>query len=490
MNQRISHLNAGHPLVSTLLAAGCGVACGLLALKVGAPLKFLVLALGLGAALTTILKVEWGLLVLVFITYTNLSDIAIKMHGAPSVAKFFIPLLCIAAIVHRLVNRQPITGWQQAGLLLLAYGMVCFTSLLYAADIGRTQQALVVFAKNSMIVLAVTILLQRGALLRQVVWALLATGLLMGNIGVYQYLTGTFDNTYWGMAQTEIQHIVGELDANRLSGPIADANFFAQLLLPLVALALDRFLREEKLHWRLLALWAGSVSFLAMIFTFSRGAFIALIAMTGLYFVRRPPRPHFLVLALVLTLPLLSLVPAEYIERIATIKQALPLIGDGVSDGAMQGRLGEMLAAGQLFLDHPLLGVGLDNSPLYYQKYTQMLGVSSHLADRSAHSLYIEIAAETGLLGLLAFGAVIFFTFRGLLRSEKALRAAGETQTANLLEAFTIALFGFLVAATFLHDAFPRFLWLLLAIGLAAPTIAANELASRTSADTQKSKNI
>ncbi len=60
-------------------------------------------------------------------------------------------------------------------------------------------------------------------------------------------------------------------------------------------------------------------------------------------------------------------------------------------------------AAVRMALDHPILGVGPDNFRLMYGTY---LGYSRWDSKVRSNSLYLELAATCGLLGLLAFGLV------------------------------------------------------------------------------------
>ena len=98
---------------------------------------------------------------------------------------------------------------------------------------------------------------------------------------------------------------------------------------------------------------------------------------------------------------------------------------------ARPGRLKLWAAAGRLWLDHPLFGVGPDNFRLLYGPYA---GISN--ADPRVHSndMYVEILADVGLVGFVAF---VWFAWRvlgvlvGLARrgttGEHAMVAAGLT---------------------------------------------------------------
>ena len=84
-----------------------------------------------------------------------------------------------------------------------------------------------------------------------------------------------------------------------------------------------------------------------------------------------------------------------------------------------------MIVGLQMFADHPILGVGLGNYPLLYQQYSQRLGIDLRSEIRQAHNLYLEVAAETGLLGLLSFGLLLVVMFWSIWKAHQALAKKG-----------------------------------------------------------------
>jgi O-antigen ligase len=86
--------------------------------------------------------------------------------------------------------------------------------------------------------------------------------------------------------------------------------------------------------------------------------------------------------------------------------------------------------------------------------------------------LYLEIAAERGVFGLIVFGAIIFFTFRQVNRASKKFLLSGNTDLSNLAIAMGISLVTYLISSIFLHDSYPRFFWVLVGICWAMPQSA------------------
>ncbi len=298
----------------------------------------------------------------------------------------------------------------------------------------------------------------------------------MGTVSLHQQITGSFHHEYWGFGQAEIGHITGKSSDYRLTGPIGDPNFYAQILLVLIPLALDRLRYASTAFGRIAAAYALFVCSWTFIFTFSRGGLVALAIALGIMLIRRPPRPIILAVSLLVMLLVLPWVPAEYTARITTIFDAASsLVDEGETDTAMRGRLSENLVGLQIFMDHPLLGVGLNNYPVHYRRYAQHIGLDLRHEDRSAHNLYLQIAAETGLLGLSMFGLLLGVMFHGLRQTYLKLTQMGKTNDAEMVMSFLIAVVGYLMAAVFLHSAYPRYFWLLFGIALATAHIGKTE---------------
>ncbi|MBU1661057.1 MAG: hypothetical protein KKD28_06250, partial [Chloroflexi bacterium] len=299
-------------IVIGLFALMMGAAAGALVVGIPNAMNLFVIVVGLFALLASVARAEWGLLVLVFITYTRFSDIAITFHSAPSTTKSFIALLIMLIIFRWVVYGERPQGWQRSVAFLVGFGVIVFTSLLYAANPEDSQAAIENFVKDAIIVVIITVMLHRKQLLYYVIWTLLGAGIFLGTLSVVQYATGTFNMNYGGFAQAPIQHLIGESSGHRVAGPIGDPNFYAQIMLVLVPLALDRLWSEKRRLLRGIALWALVVCVLTVTLTFSRGAFLALIVAVGVLYLLRPPPVSVVLVTLILVLVMIPFIPTQY----------------------------------------------------------------------------------------------------------------------------------------------------------------------------------
>jgi putative inorganic carbon (HCO3(-)) transporter len=99
---------------------------------------------------------------------------------------------------------------------------------------------------------------------------------------------------------------------------------------------------------------------------------------------------------------------------------------------------------------------------------SEQIGLDPRLEQREAHSLYLQSLAETGIVGFLALLAILWLALRGAWRARQTLGG----RDAVLGEGIFVALVSFLVAGTFLHLTYPRYMWMMVGFALAAGNIA------------------
>jgi O-antigen ligase len=276
---------------------------------------------------------------------------------------------------------------------------------------------------------------------------------------------------------------VGTFDDVRISGPIGDPNFYGQLLLVVLPLALDRMWGERTLRLRIAGGGAAALIAAATVFTFSRGAALALGAvLLMMAIIHRPSLRSIAVLAVaaVMAIPVL---PPGYLDRLLTLGDVGTV--EGSTDASIRGRTAELKAGWIMFVDHPLNGVGFGLYEEHYQDYVAGLGIELRSEPRQAHSFVLEVAAETGLPGLAAMGAIIGGALMALRRARRRFRDAAMVEQSHIAGALAASIGGYLITGLFLHHDFPRIFWLLMGI-----SYAVGELANRVSAEEATAEEV
>lgn len=460
-------------LVLALLVVGLGVASALAVGQLG-PLVLLAIPLMLIFA-SAVGQPQLGLAAFLVITVTQLSNVGIKYYGFPSLAQPLAGLLLLLIVVRMALSGERPLGWLRAGPILILYALIWFASLLHAANFEAASQTFIGFAKDALGAVIVIYFIQEPTSFKNALWALLLAVLFMGGISVFQALTGTYQQPYFGFGNWQAQN-TGDVGRYRLTGPYDNPNAYAQVLVAIIPLALDRVWQERRFFMRLLAGLIFAIGVLTVFLTYSRGGFLSMLFALGVLLVLRRPNFFPLLITAVLAYGLLQFLPTAYTSRLATLLEFSPTSDTALSDPSFRGRSSENTSAWQMFLDHPWLGVGLGNFKDNYQTYSRTLGLDPRRTPRSPASLYLELLAEQGLVGTLLFAFLTGLIFRELWRARKNFQLAGLNDEGHLVSALFAGFAGYLFAAIFKNSAYANVFWVLVGIALATGQVA---LASR-----------
>jgi len=260
----------------------------------------------------------------------------------------------------------------------------------------------------------------------------------------------------------------------RIAGPINAPNLWGQILVAVSTLVVFRIIHEKRKLTKFVALAMLGMILVAVLNTYSRGAYLVLaIDMALLFFVfekRFSPIVAFAGLGILILL--LQLLPAAYRDRFYTLSEFTAQNGI-YQDTSFRGRSSEMLTGLAMFADHPLLGVGTGNYPTNYQRYTQLIGIEFRATTRDPHSLYVQVLAETGILGAIAFLGMMFFLLDALNKTCRAIeRSPHLSDWLPWINAIRLAILSYLMTSFILHNAYIRYFWILVAMALAGIQIS------------------
>jgi O-antigen ligase len=456
--------------------AGVGILAGLA--SAASPVLGVAVVVVVVLAALSVLRPDDVSVLIVAVIYSNAVVVATQLHGVPRVFAVGVPVALAVPLAHRLlVRRQPLVI-VRALPVLVVFGAIQAASTLGAVTPGVSIDKMAEFLTEGLaLFLLVTNTVVGADQVRRAVWALLFVGGALGALSLLQSVTGTYGQDYLGFAQISDATVGVESDPTaavpRLAGPIGETNRYAQVMLVLFPLGLVQALGGATRRVRLLSAVATALIATGVVLTFSRGAAVGLAVVLVVAVAMRILKVRWLLLVAGCLAAVLPFVPA-YAQRLATLGEVAdagnPFASRGV-DGAIQGRLSENLSALAAMREHPLLGVGPGGFPSVYQRYVRDLGIRPHEGEREAHNLYVGTGAELGLLGLACFLAVVAVVLRDLLRARRLL-AATDPGTATLAAGFVLALVAHLASGLFLHQAFQRYFWLLLALAACAAAVA------------------
>ena len=233
----------------------------------------------------------------------------------------------------------------------------------------------------------------------RLVGALLAGELITSVIGIRQLYADAGALARWSDSNSVAEGTV------RIYSTLGNPNLLGGYLLPILPLALVALLRWRGRGLRLFALASLLLGLVALVLTYSRGAWMGMVASLGvlaLLLVLRQTRdwpPLWRRLFPLLLLAAGTLVLAVLIARVEPLRVRVMSLLAGREDSSNNFRMNVWTAALQMIQDRPWIGIGPGNSafnliyPLYQQPKFNAL---------SAYSIPREPPVEAGIPGLLA----------------------------------------------------------------------------------------
>jgi putative inorganic carbon (hco3(-)) transporter len=423
-------------------------------------------------------KPEVATLTVVFVIYANLAPVAVRSHGVPKLlAMSFFALLLLPAAYYVMARGEAIRTDKTLGLMCLYLG-VQLASVIFARNMSDSLAVVASYVTEGLaIYLLILNTVRTAAVLRRCLWAMVAAGVLLGSATLVQNRTYRYDRDFGGLAlthtsTTQQEAVMGSEEGGRVDegrpramGPIGDPNFYAQIMVVLLPIVALRLWAERKRSLRWLAALAIVPILAGMVLTFSRGAGLAALFFCVALVALRYLKVRYAVIPLVAAVIVVALTP-DYASRLSTLtKMASP--GMRAADSSLRERTTIYLSGIQVFLDHPVLGVGVGQVQEYLPEYSNYIGHSRLQRKMGAHNMYLETLAETGILGFAAFMAIVATVVRRLWRVRQYWKVR-QPEYVHTATSLLLALAVFLVTGLFLHLAYARYFWLLLAIAGAA----------------------
>lgn len=444
--------------------------------------------LGLVAAVVAILRRPvLGLVALVALVYLHASDVLVLRYGFPSILQLLVVPLCLLALAEwRGDVLHGFSPWVLTAALA-AYVLVFLASTTAAIEPALADARTFDAGKGFLLFALVVLLATTPSRVRAGAWTLVGAGFILGGLGLVQLAMGDFASGFGGFAGVETAQVYGDVMQPRLSGPLGDPNYFAQILVMVVPLGLFLAWKERKRWLRVAALVASVVAAGAALATYSRGGAVALgVVLILSLALARLDRHRLVGLGAAVLLGGTLLLPGDVARRLGTLRQIVPgQVQVEQLDSSFQNRILQARTAWRMFLDHPIRGVGAGNYTRHYTEYADEIGSTAPEYYRDGgghypHNLYLELAAETGFPGVMAFGGVILLVFGGLGRARAAYGTAGRELPEALASGLLVALAGFLVTSLFLHGHYQDYLWVLFGLSAAlireAPTTGAGPI--------------
>jgi putative inorganic carbon (hco3(-)) transporter len=220
---------------------------------------------------------------------------------------------------------------------------------------------------------------------------------------------------------------------SRLGFPLDHPNTAGYLFVMSIPLALGLILSEKR-TLRALAMVSFAAQLAGLVLTYSRGAWLAWIA--SMVFLLVISKRWRLILCLLL-------VPAVLYAFVKPLQERALTLMTPQTDIALNDRMRVMKGALELGYENPILGIGYGRGRLKEALKPTYEGTADETSPIwHAHNVYVELFAETGILGL---GAFLWLMARAFSRVMRQANSAKD-EKAIIWIALGAAWVGFVVA--------------------------------------------
>lgn len=438
------------------------------------------IALGVVSVLTTLIlhSVEAGFLTVLFcIPFDRL---LILGAGGLTVTKILILLTIGGWMLRTLLTKDTellaMIYRRRTSLLIIGYLVMSVVSLVNAREFDDGFSLLI--RRTSVIVLyflVINIVRERRLLNLSINAILIATG-IVGLLGMYEFVTG---NQVLRDVQRGDELAVTQEGSQRIQGCAGNSNFHACIMALVLPLALIRV--QQAQGWTARSLACALVLLMAVnIFaTNARLGVLGLILGVSGVLLLSDIRHKFLKLfASAAVLACLFAALAMFPEKVSTDRYT------GDSGGkTVQYRVGWIKMSWEMVKKHPFLGIGLGN---YFPEYNEYRRAAPDLVPQARlknHNGFMQVWAEMGTLGLLAYLAMMASIPFELLSTTRHQRDDTELRQirCGVLVSFAVYVLMIGIIPVLEHEVAWVNIGLAMALGSIAP-VAAGHLGGQTRA--------
>jgi len=223
--------------------------------------------------------------------------------------------------------------------------------------------------------------------------------------------------------------------------------------------------KEWGLFGKVIALPAIAFHILVVLRTGSRACMFSLLLITLMLFVFSPVKRKLVILAIAVVMigASLTLTPDVVIARLKSgFGKQDERVGEAIA--SQRQRLDKLLSSIELTIRRPLFGVGPGT---YLSAQAQVDTDAGRRADwLASHNTLTQVSSETGILGLLIYGAAIVVAFSRLQKARKlCLHNQFMQSELNIATALEISLGGIFAANMFGSNAYMFFMPMLMCMG-------------------------
>lgn len=413
------------------------------------------LPIALIATYVCILKPHLTLLIIVALipldTFAYIADLGASL----SLFKILTPLMGIGYLRLLLTNKAPAPSFSTVEKFLIVYVLYTILLIPFAEHLSPA----LTFGRKILSLLALYFLTVQLCEIGGKTFRKQLINILIFSAAISAFFC--FYSTFQGeniFSQFQDSNFVRTTGASAVSPNDYAYSLFLPLALTLAATISSSYSRTRQLFF------AGCTAVLAaaLIQTYSRSATLALILAGVLMLVTMSNKitgKHLLLLAAGGLLAIFFL-PESFTERMASLISITNTQTAG-QELSLLRRGNYFVVATNIIERFPLLGAGPGNFPTLHASVQYQNVPFFYGSERMPHSLYLQLATETGIVGLLLFAIPLWKLSCCLF---KKTRLADSFTRSAIPAAYMLALLSSLVMGMFLHLLLNKSFWIVLAL--------------------------
>ncbi|MGM9684465.1 MAG: O-antigen ligase family protein [Eubacteriales bacterium] len=296
-------------------------------------------------------------------------------------------LICALGYLIKLIRGKRIIRFEILDIAVIAFAVMLALSGIISTGGKLSLESALVCCALMLIYFLVVNMMRTTVWLDRCVTALVSSAVITALYGILQYIFGTLDTRWQDMRY--FSDIKG-----RAVSFFDNPNVLAFYLAIIFPFALSLTARSRTRKGKFLGAFSVLSIVICAVFTWCRGAWLAMIAVALLFLLICSKKTPKFILVFCLAIPLLPiLLPSNVIRRFGSI-------GD-ISDSSTFYRIYTWRASLRAALDNPVGGVGFGTSA-FAEVYPLYAYAGMEAAEHS-HNLFLQIMFGMGITGLAVF---------------------------------------------------------------------------------------
>ncbi len=304
-------------------------------------------------------------------------------------AALALVLILIAQVALNPLKRK--FSFKNISASLIIYTMLGFLNILTSVARGDTIRIFALLFSCILISIVTQAAASSKRGIRLVVVTLLLAAFVSALYGIYEYKVGVG-------VRLEFVDTLASGGLSRLFATMDNPNNYAEFLIMMFPLAFAFLLNLKTDTKRFLVIITMSVCLLALVLTYSRSSYLALVVSGAVFVLLINKRlvPFFIVIGIAL----IPVIPTAIINRILTIGK----------DSSSYYRLMIWEGAGKTLRNNWLFGIGI--GPAAFAKEYKYYAIPVASPAMHSHNLLFQAWLEMGILGIISFVAFLASTIK------------------------------------------------------------------------------